>query len=288
MADVYANANTNTNLEAGAGVAAGLSVFELIAADAKAIGANVPPAEIARLAESRDMGRGELEAVAATMSYLAGKKREKAVQMYLNMSHIPQKSPKTFANFDFSRLQGKGCDAIARLPELSNIYARRNLALIGPEGVGKSHLVKAYGRECCMRGMQAYYVKARELSDKMAKAVKLGTEANLMNQLVRPACLIIDEIGRCRFDKECTDLFFHVVDARSEKDGPNAILMTSNFTADKWDECFTGGSTLLCTLDRLFDDATVFMIKGSSFRGQGLETYSVEATPSVSKLPAAK
>ena len=66
---------------------------------------------------------------------------------------------------------------------------------MGPEGVGKSHLAKAYGRECCMRGMSAYYIKARELSDKLAKAVKLGNEASVMAQLIRPACLIIDEIG---------------------------------------------------------------------------------------------
>lgn len=264
------------------------SVFERIAADAKYIGANVPAGEIAALAESRGMGPSELESVAATLAHLAEKKREKAVQMYLHTSHIPQKSPKTFDNFDFGRLKGKGCDAIAQLPTLSNLYARRNLALIGPEGVGKSHLAKAYGRECCMRGMQAYYVKARELADKLAKAVRLGNEASVMAQMIRPACLIIDEIGRCRFDKACTDLFFHIVDARSEKDGPNLVLMTSNFTADKWDECFTGGSTLLCTLDRLFDDATVFMIKGSSFRGQGLETYSVETAPSVSKAPTTR
>ena len=110
--------------------------------------------------------------------------------MHLNMSHIPQKSPKTFEGFDFGRIRGKGGEALSQLPTLSNLYARRNLALIGPEGVGKTHLAQAYGRECCMRGMQAYYIKARELSEKLAKAVKLGSSANLVNQLVRPACLI--------------------------------------------------------------------------------------------------
>ncbi|WP_270479539.1 ATP-binding protein [Collinsella tanakaei] len=264
------------------------SAFERIAADARAIGANVPAAEMARLAESRGMGAAEVEAVAETLSYLAAKKRERAVQMHLNMSRIPQKSPKTFENFDFGRVRGKGGEALAGLPALANLYARRNLALIGPEGVGKTHLAQAYGRACCERGLPAYYVKARELSDKLAKAVRLGTATNAMNQLIRPACLIIDEIGRCKFDRECTDLLFHVVDARCEKDGPNLILMTSNFTADKWDEFFTGGSTLLCMLDRLFDDATVFMIKGTSYRGSALETFSVEAVPSVSRLPGRK
>ena len=287
------NADENELQGGGAAAGPGLpgdpgTVFDRIAADAKAIGANATAAEIARLAEAHEMGAPELQAVAATMSHLATEKRERAVQIHLNMSHIPQKSPKTFDSFDFGRIQGKGSAALAQLPMLSNLYARRNLALIGPEGVGKTHLAQAYGRECCMRGMQAYYIKARELSEKLAKAVKLGTASNVMNQLIRPACLIIDEIGRCRFDKECTDLLFHVVDARCEKDGPNLILMTSNFTADKWDEFFTGGSTLLCMLDRLFDDATVFMIKGTSHRGAGLETFSAEAVPSVAKLPAKK
>ena len=78
------------------------------------------------------------------------------------------------------------------------------------------------------------------------------------------------------------------MDARCEKDGPNLILMTSNFTADKWDEFFTGGSTLLCVPDGLFDDATVFMIGGTGYRGSALETFSVEAVPSVSRLPGRK
>ena len=260
-------------------------VFGRIAEGAKAAGAAVTAEEMASLAESLGMGPSELEAVEAVMSHLAEKKRQRAVQMCLGMSRIPQKSPKTFENFDFGRIQGRGCEALSQLPTLSNLYARRNLALIGPEGVGNSHLAKAYGIECCRRGIQAYYIKARDLEERLAKSVKLGTTEATVKQLVRPACLIIDEIGRCKFDEACTNLMFHIVDARYEKEGPNLIVMTSNFTPDNWDEVFTGGSTLLCMLDRLFDDATVFMIKGSSYRGAGLETLPLEALPAAVKVP---
>ena len=264
------------------------SAFERIAADARAIGANVPAAEIARLAEDRGMGAAEVEAVAETLSHLAAKKRERAVQMYPDMGRIPQKSPKKFENFDFGRVRGKGGEALAGLPAPANLYAGRNLALIGPEGVGKTHLAQAYGRACRERGPPAYYVKARELSDKLAMAVGPGTATSAMNRLIRPARLIVDETGRCKFDRERADLPSRVVDAGCEKDGPNLILMTGNFTADKWDEFFTGGSTLPCMFDRLFDDAAVFMIKGTSYRGSALETFSVEAVPSVSRLPGRK
>ena len=127
--------------------------------------------------------------------------------------------------------------------------------------------------------MQSYYIKARELRDKLVKVVKVGSETNIVNTLVRTNCLVIDEIGRCAFDKECTDILFHVIDRRCEREEPNTTILTSNYGADKWGEFFTGTSTLLCTLDRIFDNATVFLMKGSSFRGAGLKTYAIETAP---------
>lgn len=81
---------------------------------------------------------------------------------------------------------------------------------------------------------------------------------------MKPSCLIVDEVGRCTFDKACTDLFFDVVDRRYEKDCANTMILTSNTPTNNWDEFFTGDDTLLCTLDRLFDRASVFVMKGAA------------------------
>lgn len=104
------------------------------------------------------------------------------------------------------------------------------------------------------------------------------------SSLVKPSCLIVDEVGRCDYDRPCTDLFFDVVDRRYEKEGPNAMVLTSNIAPSGWDEFFTGDDTLLCALDRLLDKASVFVMRGPSYRGSGFDTYSVEAVPQAVKV----
>ena len=246
---------------------------------------NLPlePAELATLASDRDMGASELKALEATFAYLAEKKRIASIETLLRLSRLPRREPKTFDNFDFSRIQGRDASALAKLPALADLYARRNVAFIGPGGIGKTHLAQAYGRECCLRGLKTYYIKASELRDRLSAAVSRGNAPRVVGTLVKPSCLIVDEVGRCTFDRACTDLLFDVVDRRYEKEGPNTMILTSNAVASDWPEFFTGDDTLLCTLDRVFDKASVFIMRGPSYRGKGLDTYSVEAVPQATK-----
>ena len=229
------------------------------------------------------MGEAELSALAVTLDYLAEKRRLASVETLLRLSRLPRKEPKTFEGFDFSRIQGRDAGALSRLPALADLYARRNVAFIGPGGIGKTHLAQAYGRECCLRGLKTYYIKASELKDRLGSAVERGNASRVVGTLVKPSCLIIDEVGRCEFDKACTDLFFDVVDRRYEKEGPNTMILTSNAVASDWPRYFEGDDTLLCTLDRIFDKASVFMMRGPSYRGKELDTYSVEAVPQATK-----
>ena len=119
--------------------------------------------------------------------------------------------------------------------------------------------------------MKAYFLKASELNEKFIQARKIGREASVINGLVKPTCLIIDEIGRCTFDGPSTSMFFDLIDRRYEKEGPKCMIFTSNQTPDKWSSSFTEQESLLCTLDRIFDDAIVFMFKGQSYRGREMK-----------------
>lgn len=127
----------------------------------------------------------------ARISYLAEKRRLASIETLLRLSRLPRREPKTFEGFDFSRIQGRDAAALGKLPSLADLYAHRNVAFVGPGGIGKTHLAQAYGRECCMRGLKTYYIKATELRDRFQKAVQRGNTSRVVSSLVKPSLLAL-------------------------------------------------------------------------------------------------
>lgn len=233
--------------------------------------------EFARLAAETAMTQESIAAVNAVFEYLREKKEQSSIQILLRTSRLPQKHVKTFDNFNFSILKGKDLDRLKSIRSLAAVYAHRNIAFIGPAGTGKTHLAQAFGYECCQHRLKTYFIKASELRDKFTAARRSGKEAATLTSLVRPSCLIIDEVGHCEFDKENTRLFFDMIDRQYNKEGAYNIVFTSNKSPSLWRENFIEDDSLLCALDRIFDDATVFNIRGESFRGKRLETIALQA-----------
>ena len=223
------------------------TVFEKITAAVSTLKLDFSSEEFALYAEEHELSEVEMSAVASVFTYLSEKKQQATVHTLLRLSRLPTKSPRTFENFNFSLLKGRDVERLKALPSLSAIYSHRNLAFIGPAGTGKTHLAQAFGYACCQHGMKTYFIKASELRDRFLAAKRSSKTDSCLNGLVRPSCLIIDEIGHC-----------------SKK---NPAL---------WREDFNEDATLLCALDRIFDDATVFKLRGESFRGKKLETILLQ------------
>ena len=74
-----------------------------------------------------------------------------------------------------------------------------------------------------------------------------------------------------------TRLFFDMIDRRYNKEGAYNIVFTSNKTPSQWKNNFDEDDALLCSLDRVFDNAIVVNIRGESFRGKGLENIAITA-----------
>ena len=265
------------------------SVFELVEKSSQILKIDFSSVEFAKLAEEQDLSEEQIHAVGVVFEHLRQRKVETTIHTLLKMSRLPLKDPKTFDNFNFDLIKGRDVAKLKSLPSLAAIYAHRNLAFIGPAGTGKTHLAQAFGYECCQRGIKTYFIKMSELRDRFTAARRAGREASVLDGLVRPSCLIIDEVGHCEFDKENTRLFFDLIDRRYNKEGNFNIVFTSNTHPSHWRTNFNEDDALLCALDRIFDDATVFNIKGESFRGKRLETVALQTgrvkAPDSSEIP---
>lgn len=252
------------------------NVFETVGESAALLKLDLTAEELALFAETREFSEEALNAVQAVFSYLGEKKRDSTIQMLLRTSRLPLKVPKTFENFDFNLLKGRDIERLKALPTLSSVYTHSNLAFVGPPGTGKTHLAQAFGYACCCRGLKTYFIKASELRDRFSAAIRNGKTDSCLLGLVRPSCLIIDEIGHCTFGKDETRLFFDMIDRRYNKEGSYNMIFTSNKMPSEWRTDFEEEGTLLCSLDRIFDDATVYKLRGKSYRGKKLETVTLE------------
>ena len=102
------------------------------------------------------------------------------------------------------------------------------------------------------RGTENYFLKARGLNQRLIQAPKDGTVKRVIKSLVKPSCLIIDELGYCNFDRGNTRIFFNIVDRRYGKDVPNTMIETSNIEPDKWMTFFSDEPALKCAMDCFF------------------------------------
>lgn len=246
----------------------------------KTLKLDITRAELATLVSDKSMTPESLNDIAFLFDYLSEKKKEATINMIMKTSRLPSKNPKTFDNFDFSLIKGKPneLEKLRSLPSLAMIHAHKNIAFIGPAGTGKTHLAQAFGHECCQQGLKTYFIKMSELRDRFTYARKNDKVSSVMNGLVRPSCLIIDEVGHCVFDKENTRLFFDLMDRRYNKEGSFNVVFTSNKVPSLWKDNFEEDDALLCALDRIFDDAVVYTIKGQSYRGKKLENVILQTS----------
>ena len=122
-----------TTVAAGAAVdAPAAALYGRVSERAAFLDVSISPEELADLAVRLDMGGDELSALEAVFTYLADKRHDQVISTLLKLSRLPQRAPKTFEGFDFDRIRGRDAAALRKLPALSNLHARKNLAFIGP------------------------------------------------------------------------------------------------------------------------------------------------------------
>jgi DNA replication protein DnaC len=188
-------------------------------------------------------------------------KREKNLSMRTTMARFP--FVKTLESFDFNFQPSVEKKRILELATCRFIANGENVVLLGPPGVGKTHLAVGLGLKAIREGYATCFTQAMPLIASLTKAYAENRFEERLKFYSRPRLLIIDEIGYIPIDRHGAHLFFQLISRRYEK---GALILTSNRGFGQWNEIF--GDPVLATaiLDRLLHHAATVNIKGNSYR----------------------
>ncbi|HWA54821.1 MAG TPA: IS21-like element helper ATPase IstB [Solirubrobacterales bacterium] len=185
----------------------------------------------------------------------------KGVESRLGQARLPW--VKTLDQFDFSFQPSLDRKVVRELAGLGFVERAENVVLLGPPGVGKTHLALALGVKAVEAGHRVLFLTLETLMGRLRRAQQENRLERQMQQLVYPKVLLIDEIGYLPLTRDEASLFFRLITRRYER---ASLVLTSNKSFVDWGEIF--GDQVLATaiLDRLLHHATTLNIKGESYR----------------------
>ncbi|MGA7911003.1 MAG: IS21-like element helper ATPase IstB [Candidatus Dormiibacterota bacterium] len=180
----------------------------------------------------------------------------------LRFAHYPVH--KTLADFDFDFQPSLDRKLVAELSTLRFVAERRNVILLGPPGVGKTHLAIALGIAATEVGYRTYFTSATDMVQRLQSAHLEGTALYKLRTYTGPSVLVIDELGYLPLDQSSANWIFQVVSRRYEKSSP--IVLTSNRGFSDWGQVFADQVVATAIVDRIIHNAIVLNIRGRSYR----------------------
>jgi DNA replication protein DnaC len=190
-----------------------------------------------------------------------GARRERYLVTRTKLAHFPFR--RTLEGFDFHFQPSIDERQIRELATLAFAADASNVILLGPPGVGKTHLAVALGVQAIEHGYGVYFVKAQDLLDDLRRAHVEHRLDRRMRVYLSPKVLIVDEFGVWPYDRTAATLLFALVSARYER---GSLILTSNKGFAEWGDVLGDPVVATAILDRLLHHSHVLNIRGESYR----------------------
>ncbi|MBI3098795.1 MAG: ATP-binding protein [Planctomycetes bacterium] len=173
---------------------------------------------------------------------------------------------KTLEAFDFSFNPAVNRQQVYDLATCSFVERAESVFLVGPAGVGKSHLAHALGHEACRRGFDVVFARTSGMLAHLHGGRADGTYERRLGTYQRPEVLILDDFGLKPMRPPAAEDLYEVIEGRY---GRGAIVLTTNRAFNEWPELFDNPVLASAALDRLAHGAVQIMITGDSYRTKG-------------------
>ena len=143
------------------------------------------------------------------------------------------------------------------------IDCRENAILLGPSGVGKTHIALALGLAACQKGLAVRFTTASHLVHELLEARDEKNLLRLQDQLARVSLLIVDELGYLPLSQTGSAVLFDGFSRRYEN---GATIVTSNLPFQEWTTAFASERLTGALLDRITHHVRILEMNGESYR----------------------
>lgn len=213
------------------------------------------------LQQARENELSYIDFLAGLLQKELEKRKITRIERYKNKACFPV--IKTVEEFDFRFQTSITKRHIQEWQQLDWLERRENKILMGPPGVGKTHLAIALGYTAVLHQYKVRFYTMNELMEEMVYAREEGDVDQFLKKLVKNDLIIIDELGYLPLQPVFANLFFRLINECYEY---RSLIITSNKLFNEWDNVFGNRTLATAILDRLLHHAEPVVINGDSYR----------------------